>query len=76
MKHDTSVLIKKLPLSFREKLNENQRQISFHVYLSRFFPDFKDLDQYEKQEYLVSALMDEGGLSLASISKITICPII
>ena len=66
MKHYNPLAVMKLPLSTREKNNDNRNQIGFHVFLLRFFVDFKQMDTTQQQHYLADVLRIEGFPSIAN----------
>ena len=58
MKIYTAGRIERLPLSWRERQNDNRSRRGFHVYLSRFFLDFGMLTEPERVRFLADALRD------------------
>ena len=64
--HNNPHTIKRLPLSFREKMNDNRNQKGFHVCLSRFFLEFKKAEKTQQHEHLAETLCAEGLPSVAN----------
>ena len=64
--HNNPHTIKRLPLSFREKINDNRNRKGFHVYLSCFFLEFKKAEKTQQHEYLAETLRTEGLPSVAN----------
>ena len=58
-------IIEKLPLSSKEKFNDNRNRKGFHVYLSRFFIDFNKLSEEEKLQFVASTLPTTVSLTYA-----------
>eukprot|EP00978_Attheya_sp_CCMP212_P014420 scaffold36716_cov41-Attheya_sp.AAC.4 len=59
-----------LPLNEREKHNNKRSRLGFHVYLSRFFFDFKGLPELEKREIILSdPFLDEAAAGYYGVDE-------